>query len=168
MNNWFVGFAMGLLVAARLRESCNKDPPPDVDIPITSQRHRRSVQSRQARCAAHERPFHGARTSLRDPVGTKTTGGAEMKKRKDIDLTEHALLAKDIYHIKDCIYALRAFLLERKSTLPEISQLRSMEARLDSLRSKLDNKYHALIDNKTFDEFGHIYYSRGKRHESNG
>jgi hypothetical protein len=101
-------------------------------------------------------------------VGTKTTGGAEMKKRKDIDLTEHALLAKDIYHIKDCIYALRAFLLERKSTLPEISQLRSMEARLDSLRSKLDNKYHALIDNKTFDEFGHIYYSRGKKHESNG
>jgi hypothetical protein len=101
-------------------------------------------------------------------VGTKTTGGAEMKKRKDINLTEHALLAKDIYHIKDCIYALRAFLLERKSTLPEISQLRSMEARLDSLRSKLDNKYHALIDDKTFDEFGHIYYSRGKRHESNG
>jgi hypothetical protein len=43
-----------------------------------------------------------------------------------------------------------------------------MEARLDSLRSKLDNKYHALIDDKTFDEFGHIYYSRGKRHESNG
>jgi hypothetical protein len=45
-----------------------------------------------------------------------------MKERKDIDLTEHALLAKDIY----------------------------------------------LIDDKTFDEFGHIYYSRGKRHESNG
>jgi hypothetical protein len=101
-------------------------------------------------------------------VGTKTTGGAEMKKRKDINLTEHALLAKDIYHIKDCIYALRAFLLERKSTLREISQLRSMEARLDSLRSELDEKYHALIDDKTFDEFGHIYYSRGKKHESNG
>jgi hypothetical protein len=35
MNNWFVGFAMGLLVAARLRKA-QQDPPPDVDIPITS------------------------------------------------------------------------------------------------------------------------------------
>jgi hypothetical protein len=167
MNNWFVGFAMGLLTLLAY-EKLQEDPPPEVDIPITSNDIVEAYKAGKKGRPAHERPVHGARTILRDPVGTKTTGGAEMKKRKDIDLTEHALLAKDIYHIKDCIYALRAFLLERKSTLPEISQLRSMEARLDSLRSKLDNKYHALIDNKTFDEFGHIYYSRGKRHESNG
>ena len=78
------------------------------------------------------------------------------------------LLAMDIHRIKDSIHALHTFLLDKESSLPEISQLRSMEARLDSLRSKLDNKYHALIDDKTFDEFGHIYYSRRKRHESNG
>jgi hypothetical protein len=167
MNNWFVGFAMGLLTLLAY-EKLQEDPPPDVDIPITANDIVEAYKAGKRDALRTNVPFNGARTSLRDPVGTKTTGGAEMKKRKDIDLTEHALLAKDIYHIKDCIYALRAFLLERKSTLPEISQLRSMEARLDSLRSKLDNKYHALIDDKTFDEFGHIYYSRGKRHESNG
>ena len=35
MNNWFVGFAIGLLVVLAY-EKLNKGPPPDVDIPITS------------------------------------------------------------------------------------------------------------------------------------
>ena len=35
MNNWFVGFAMGLLTLLAY-EKLNKDPPPDVDIPITA------------------------------------------------------------------------------------------------------------------------------------
>jgi hypothetical protein len=35
MNNWFVGFAMGLLTLLAY-EKLNKDPPPKVDIPLTS------------------------------------------------------------------------------------------------------------------------------------
>ncbi len=35
MNNWFVGFAMGLLTLLAY-EKLNKDPPPEVDIPITA------------------------------------------------------------------------------------------------------------------------------------
>jgi hypothetical protein len=35
MNNWFVGFAMGLLTLLAY-EKLNKDPLPEVDIPITS------------------------------------------------------------------------------------------------------------------------------------
>ena len=35
MNNWFVGFAMGLL-ALLAYEKLNKDPPPEVDISLTS------------------------------------------------------------------------------------------------------------------------------------
>ena len=88
-----------------------------------------------------------------------------MKKRTAITLEQHTLLAMSIHHIKDCVHALHTFLLDKESSLPEISQLRSVEARLDSLRSKLDNKYHALIDDETFKNLGHIYYSRGK-HES--
>ena len=91
-----------------------------------------------------------------------------MKKRTAITLEQHRLLAMSIYHIKDCTHALHSFLLDKEACLPEISQLRSVEARLDSLRSKLDDKYHKLIDDETFNELGHIYYSRGKRHESNG
>jgi len=89
-----------------------------------------------------------------------------MKKRAAITLEEHTLLAMSIYHIKDSIHALHAFLLDKELSGPEISQLRSMEARLDSLRSKLDSKYHALIDDETFKKLGHIYYSRGKQNET--
>ena len=35
MNNWFVGFAMGLLTLLAY-EKLQEDPPPDVDIPITA------------------------------------------------------------------------------------------------------------------------------------
>jgi hypothetical protein len=35
MNNWFVGFAMGLLTLLAY-EKLNKDPLPEVDIPITA------------------------------------------------------------------------------------------------------------------------------------
>ena len=35
MNNWFVGFAMGLLVVLAY-EKIKEAPPPDVDIPITA------------------------------------------------------------------------------------------------------------------------------------
>jgi hypothetical protein len=35
MNNWFVGFAMGLLTLLAY-EKLNKDAPPEVDIPITA------------------------------------------------------------------------------------------------------------------------------------
>jgi hypothetical protein len=35
MNNWFVGFAMGLLTLLAY-EKLNKDSLPEVDIPITS------------------------------------------------------------------------------------------------------------------------------------
>jgi hypothetical protein len=35
MNNWFVGFAMGLLTLLAY-EKLNKDPPPEVDISLTS------------------------------------------------------------------------------------------------------------------------------------
>ncbi len=35
MNNWFVGFAMGLLTLLAY-EKLSKDPPPEVPVPITS------------------------------------------------------------------------------------------------------------------------------------
>jgi len=35
MNNWFVGFAMGLLTLLAY-EKLQEDPPPEVDIPITA------------------------------------------------------------------------------------------------------------------------------------
>ena len=35
MNNWFVGFTMGLLVVLAY-EKLQEDPPPEIDIPITS------------------------------------------------------------------------------------------------------------------------------------
>ena len=35
MNNWFVGFAMGLLVVLAY-EKIKEDPPPTVHVPITS------------------------------------------------------------------------------------------------------------------------------------
>jgi hypothetical protein len=56
MNNWFVGFAMGLLTLLAY-EKIKEDPPPEVDIPITSNDIVEAYKDRQARCAAHERPF---------------------------------------------------------------------------------------------------------------
>lgn len=35
MNNWFVGFAMGLLTLLAY-EKLQEDPPPEIDIPITA------------------------------------------------------------------------------------------------------------------------------------
>ena len=35
MNNWFVGFAMGLLVVLAY-EKLQEDSPPKIDVPITS------------------------------------------------------------------------------------------------------------------------------------
>ena len=35
MNNWFVGFTMGLLVVLAY-EKLQEDPPPEVHVPITS------------------------------------------------------------------------------------------------------------------------------------
>jgi hypothetical protein len=137
MNNWFVGFAMGLLTLLAY-EKLQEDPPPDVDIPITANDIVEAYKAGKRDALRTNVPSMELEQACLTLWSQKQPEELKVKKRKDIDLTEHALLAKDIYHIKDCIYALRAFLLERKSTLPEISQLRSMEARLDSLRSKLD------------------------------
>jgi hypothetical protein len=78
MNNWFVGFAMGLLTLLAY-EKLQEDPPPEVDIPITANDIVEAYKAGKRDCVAHERPVHGARTGLPDPVVPKTTGGAKMK-----------------------------------------------------------------------------------------
>ena len=92
-----------------------------------------------------------------------------MKKRTAITLEEHRLLAMGVFHIKDCLYALHTFLLDKETGYSEINRLSSMEASLDSMRRTLDKKYRRLVDDETFNKLGHIYYySTEKKHESKG
>jgi hypothetical protein len=51
MNNWFVGFAMGLLTLLAY-EKLQEDPPPEVDIPSPpTTSSRRTRQANAMRCA---------------------------------------------------------------------------------------------------------------------
>jgi hypothetical protein len=84
MNNWFVGFAMGLLTLLAY-EKLQEDPPPDVDIPITANDIVEAYKAGKRDALRTNVPFNGARTILPDPVVPKTTGGAEMKELLEVE-----------------------------------------------------------------------------------
>ena len=78
-------------------------------------------------------------------------------------LKEHIETAKKIRKIRKQLYSMcmRGPKCFRKIYAPETDRILKVVRDIDMMKSTLDDSYHRLIDHKTFQKLGHIYYCDG-------
>jgi len=89
-----------------------------------------------------------------------------MKTQTKLTLTEHQVLAKKLLLIESLYDDVIKILSKRVFPNHKIhkSLKKDLKTRLtNNLRCSLDDEYHRLIDNETFNKLGHIYYNRHKK-----
>jgi hypothetical protein len=81
------------------------------------------------------------------------------KQRFGMTLEEHLECAKVVNEIHKNLMDLRSMCGEKFGfSRSECKYANATLKKFDTFRSEMDNAYHALIDNNTFNKYGHIYY----------
>ena len=89
-----------------------------------------------------------------------------MKTQTKLTLIEHQVLANKLLLIENLYSDIIKLLSKKVLKNHEIhkSLKKDLKTRLtNNVRCSLDDEYHRLIDNDTFNKLGHIYYNRVKR-----